>query len=59
MLRPRRESLHSDGITDQKSLQRTSATKSANKRHRGAPAANQRRPSFPDCSDQDSFQSGL
>jgi hypothetical protein len=29
MLRPRRESLHSDGITDQKSLQRTSATKSA------------------------------
>ena len=28
MLRPRRESLHSDGITDQKSLQRTSATKS-------------------------------
>ena len=32
MLRPRRESLHSDGITDQKSLQRTSATKSALKR---------------------------
>jgi hypothetical protein len=31
----------------------------ANKRHRGATAANQRRPSFPDCSDQDSFQSGL
>jgi hypothetical protein len=29
MLRPRRESLHSDGITDQKSLQRTSETKSA------------------------------
>ena len=28
MLRPRRELLHSDGITDQKSLQRTSATKS-------------------------------
>ena len=26
---PRRESNHSDGITDQKSLQRTSATKSA------------------------------
>ena len=33
MLRPRHESLYSDGITDQKSLQRTSATKSANKRH--------------------------
>src|SRR6185503_7855437 len=28
----RRESHHSDGITDQKSLQRTSATKSANRR---------------------------
>ena len=33
MLRPRRESLHSDGITDQKSLQRISATKSAQSRH--------------------------
>jgi hypothetical protein len=33
MVRSRRESLHSDGITDQKSLQRPSATKSANKRH--------------------------
>src|SRR6516164_977040 len=30
---PRRESNHSDGITDQKSLQRTSATKSAKSRH--------------------------
>jgi hypothetical protein len=30
MVRSRRESHHSDGITDQKSLQRTSATKSAN-----------------------------
>jgi len=33
MLRPRRESLHSDGITDQKSLQRTSATKSGQSGH--------------------------
>ena len=32
MLSPRRESLHSDGITDQKSLQRTSAKKSPRKR---------------------------
>jgi hypothetical protein len=31
--RSRRESHRSDGITDQKSLQRTSATKSANERH--------------------------
>ena len=30
----RRESHHSDGITDQKSLQRTSATKSARRRHK-------------------------
>src|SRR6516225_9640479 len=30
---PCRESNHSDGITDQKSLQRTSATKSANSGH--------------------------
>src|SRR6516164_7775821 len=30
---PRRESNHSDGITDQKSLQRTSATKSAQSGH--------------------------
>src|SRR6516225_1776339 len=30
---PRRESNHSDGITDQKSLQRTSATESANCGH--------------------------
>jgi hypothetical protein len=33
MLRPRRESLYSNGITDQKSLQRTSATKSAQSGH--------------------------
>jgi hypothetical protein len=33
MLRPCRESLHSDGITDQKSLQQTSATKSARSGH--------------------------
>ena len=31
---------------------------SINKRHRGEIAANQRRPSFSDCADQDSFQSG-
>jgi hypothetical protein len=34
MVRSRRESHHSDGITDQKSLQPTSATKSAMSRHR-------------------------
>jgi hypothetical protein len=33
MARSRRESHHSDGITDQKSLQRTSATKSAQSGH--------------------------
>src|SRR6266571_4725542 len=33
MVRSRRESHHSDRITDQKSVQRTSAIKSANKRH--------------------------
>jgi hypothetical protein len=33
MLSSRRESHHSDGITNQKSLQRTSATKSAKSRH--------------------------
>jgi hypothetical protein len=33
MARSRRESHHNDGITDQKSLQRTSATKSAKSRH--------------------------
>jgi hypothetical protein len=33
MARSRRESHHSDGITDQKNLQQTSATKSANSRH--------------------------
>jgi hypothetical protein len=36
--RSRRESHHSDGITDQKSLQRTSATKSA-RRRRGVMSA--------------------
>jgi hypothetical protein len=34
MVRSRRESHHSDGITDQKSLQRTSATKSTQSGHR-------------------------
>jgi hypothetical protein len=34
MARFRRESHHSDGITDQISLQRTSATKSAQSGHR-------------------------
>jgi hypothetical protein len=33
MVRSRRESHHSDGITDQKSLQQTSATKSAQSGH--------------------------
>jgi hypothetical protein len=33
MARSRRESHHNDGITDQKSLQRTSATKSAQSGH--------------------------
>jgi len=33
MVRSRRESRHRDGITDQKSLQGTSATKSAKSRH--------------------------
>jgi hypothetical protein len=33
MVRSRRESHHGDGITDHKSLQRTSATKSAISRH--------------------------
>jgi hypothetical protein len=36
MARSRRESHHSDGITDQKSLQRTSATKSAQSGHLAA-----------------------
>jgi hypothetical protein len=35
MARFRRESHHSDGITDQISLQRTSATKSAQSGHSG------------------------
>jgi hypothetical protein len=39
MVRPCRESLHNDGITDQKSLQRTSATKSA-KSGQSAPQQN-------------------
>jgi hypothetical protein len=34
MARSRRESHHSDGITDQKNLQQTSATKSAISGHR-------------------------
>jgi len=34
MARSRRESHHNDGITDQKNLQRTSATKSVTSRHR-------------------------
>jgi short chain dehydrogenase len=37
MVRSRRESHHSDGITDQKSLQRTSATKSTQSGHFYAP----------------------
>jgi hypothetical protein len=39
MVRSRRESLHSDGITDQKILQGTSATKSTLKRQRQSPTA--------------------
>jgi hypothetical protein len=37
MLRSRRESLHCDGITNQKNLQRTSATKSAHGGHASEP----------------------